>query len=153
MGCRKKLFSASMKKSLIWRTAENSRNNTWKIWQAFTGYRWRGSGSIHFCFLVKYKHDYLPLQRKSRRPLLNHSCSSGQRRFQNSRVRWNLTPTLHKYLVQKRFSQSISGHQETIARFQDLTVCLIRFRLWKCSIAPCWPNLYSFELKFYATLG
>jgi hypothetical protein len=33
------------------------------------------------------------------------------------------TPTLHKYLVQKRFARSISGHQETIAHFQDLTVC------------------------------
>jgi hypothetical protein len=28
-------------------------------------------------------------------------------------------PTLHKYLVQKRFARSISGHQETIAHFQD----------------------------------
>ena len=39
-----------------------------------------------------------------------------------------LTPTLHKYLVQKRFARFISGHQETIAHFQDLTVCAIRFR-------------------------
>jgi hypothetical protein len=38
------------------------------------------------------------------------------------------TLTLHKYLVQKRFARSISGHQETIAHFQDLTVCLIGFR-------------------------
>ncbi len=60
---------------------------------------------------------------------------------------------MQKYLVQKRFARSISGHQETIARFQDLTVCSIRFRPWKWSIVPCWPNLYRFELKFYATLG
>ncbi len=39
-----------------------------------------------------------------------------------------LTLTLQKYLVQKRFARSISGHQETIAHFQDLTVCSIRFR-------------------------
>jgi hypothetical protein len=38
------------------------------------------------------------------------------------------TLTLHKYLVQKCFARSISGHQEAIAHFQDLTVCLIRFR-------------------------
>ena len=38
------------------------------------------------------------------------------------------TLTLHKSLVQKRYAHSISGHQETIAHFQDLTVCLIRFR-------------------------
>ena len=37
------------------------------------------------------------------------------------------TLTLHKYLVQKRFARAISGHQETIAHFQDLTVCSIRF--------------------------
>ena len=37
------------------------------------------------------------------------------------------TLTLHKYLVQKRFARSISGHQETIDHFQDLTVCSIRF--------------------------
>ena len=37
--------------------------------------------------------------------------------------------TLQKYLVQKRFARSISGHQETIAHhFQDLIVCSIRFR-------------------------
>jgi len=60
---------------------------------------------------------------------------------------------LHKYLVQKRFARSISGHQETVAHFQDLTVCLIRFHPWKWSTAPCWPNLYRFELKFYATSG
>jgi len=41
------------------------------------------------------------------------------------------TLTLHKYLVQKRFARSISGHQETVAHFQDLTVCSIRFRPWK----------------------
>ena len=65
------------------------------------------------------------------------------------------TPKLHKYLVWKRFARSISGHQETIAHFQDLTVCSIRFRpgniqsrLWRD-----WTNLYRFELKFYATLG
>ena len=29
-------------------------------------------------------------------------------------------PTLHKYLVQKRYARSISGHQETIEHFQDL---------------------------------
>ena len=29
------------------------------------------------------------------------------------------TPTLHKYLVQKRFPRSISSHQETIVHFQD----------------------------------
>jgi hypothetical protein len=40
----------------------------------------------------------------------------------------NFTLTLQKYLVQKRFARSISGHQETIAHFQDLTVCSIRFR-------------------------
>ena len=40
----------------------------------------------------------------------------------------DFTPTLHKYLVQKRFARSISGHQETIEHFQDLTVCSIRFR-------------------------
>jgi hypothetical protein len=28
--------------------------------------------------------------------------------------------TLQKYLVQKRFTHSISGHQETIDHFQDL---------------------------------
>jgi MFS family permease len=38
------------------------------------------------------------------------------------------TLTLQKYLVQKRFARSISGHQETIDHFQDLTVCSIRFR-------------------------
>ena len=38
------------------------------------------------------------------------------------------TLTLQKYLVQKRFARSISGHQETIDHFQDLAVCLIRFR-------------------------
>ena len=38
------------------------------------------------------------------------------------------TLTLHKHLLQKRFARSISGHQETIAHFQDLTVCSIRFR-------------------------
>ena len=38
------------------------------------------------------------------------------------------TLTLHKYLVQKRFAHSISGHQETVTHFQDLTVCSIRFR-------------------------
>jgi hypothetical protein len=27
---------------------------------------------------------------------------------------------LHKYLVQKRFARSITGHQETIAHSQDL---------------------------------
>jgi hypothetical protein len=27
---------------------------------------------------------------------------------------------LHKYLIQKRFTRSISGHQETFAHFQDL---------------------------------
>ena len=39
-----------------------------------------------------------------------------------------LTLTLHKYLVQKRFARPISGHQETVAHLQDLTVCSIRFR-------------------------
>jgi len=39
-----------------------------------------------------------------------------------------LTLTLQKYLVQKRFARSISGHQEMVGHFQDLTVCLIRFR-------------------------
>jgi hypothetical protein len=38
-----------------------------------------------------------------------------------------LTLTLQKDLVQKRFARSISGHQETIDHFQDLTVCSIRF--------------------------
>jgi hypothetical protein len=38
------------------------------------------------------------------------------------------TLTLQKYLVQKRFARSISGHQETIDHFQDLNVCSIRFR-------------------------
>ena len=78
--------------------------------------------------------------------------------FQNNPVwhkcnLWMVTLTLQKHLVQKRFARSISGHQETIARFQDLTVCSIRFRPWKWPIIPCWPNLYRFELKFYATLG
>ena len=45
-----------------------------------------------------------------------------------SNMNTGLTPTLHKALVQKRFARSISGHQETIGRFQDLTVCSIRFR-------------------------
>ena len=40
----------------------------------------------------------------------------------------DLTLTLHKYLVQKRFARSISGHQKTVAHFQDLTVYPIRFR-------------------------
>jgi hypothetical protein len=31
---------------------------------------------------------------------------------------------LHKSLVQKRYSRSISGHQETLVHFQDLTVCV-----------------------------
>ena len=35
----------------------------------------------------------------------------------------HLTLTLQKYLVQKRFARSISGHQETLVHFQDLTVC------------------------------
>jgi len=39
-----------------------------------------------------------------------------------------LTLTFHKYLAQNRFARSIPGHQETFAHFQDLTVCLIRFR-------------------------
>ena len=30
---------------------------------------------------------------------------------------------LHKFLVQKSYSRSISGHQETLVHFQDLTVC------------------------------
>ena len=34
-----------------------------------------------------------------------------------------LTLTLHKSLVQKRYACSISGHQETLVHFQDLTVC------------------------------
>ena len=38
------------------------------------------------------------------------------------------TLTLQKYLVRKRFARSILGHQETVAHFQDLTVCVIRFR-------------------------
>jgi hypothetical protein len=38
-----------------------------------------------------------------------------------------LTLTLHKALVQKRYARSISGHQETLVHFQDLTVCLIPF--------------------------
>jgi hypothetical protein len=36
--------------------------------------------------------------------------------------------TLHKALAQNRYTRIISGHQETIAHFQDLTVCVIRFR-------------------------
>ncbi len=40
----------------------------------------------------------------------------------------NVTLTLHKYLAQNRFARSISGHQETFVHFQNLTVCLIRFR-------------------------
>ena len=46
------------------------------------------------------------------------------------------TLTLLKYLVQKRFARSISGHQETFVHFQDLTVCSIRFRPWKWPIPP-----------------
>ena len=38
------------------------------------------------------------------------------------------TLTLHKYLAQNRFARSISGHQEMFVHFQDLNVCLIRFR-------------------------
>ena len=60
---------------------------------------------------------------------------------------------LHKYLAQKRFARSLSGHQGTCAPFQDLTVCPIQFRPWKKATVPCWPNLYRFELKFYATLA
>ena len=37
------------------------------------------------------------------------------------------TLMLHTYLVQKRFTHSISDHQETFSPFQDLTVCSIRF--------------------------
>jgi hypothetical protein len=33
------------------------------------------------------------------------------------------TLALHKYLAQNRFARSISGHKETLAHFQDLTVC------------------------------
>ena len=38
------------------------------------------------------------------------------------------TPTLHKYLAQKRYARSISGHQGAFCHFQDLTVCSIHFR-------------------------
>ena len=38
-----------------------------------------------------------------------------------------VTPSLHKSLAQKRYVRSIKGHQETLCRFQDFTVCLIRF--------------------------
>jgi len=41
--------------------------------------------------------------------------------------RVSFTLPLHKYLVQKRFAHAISGHQETVAHFQDLTLCSIRF--------------------------
>ena len=37
------------------------------------------------------------------------------------------TLTLHKPSVQNRYTRSISGHQETLVHFQDLTVCSIRF--------------------------
>ena len=66
---------------------------------------------------------------------------------------YGFTLTLHKSLVQKRFARFISGHQGTSVHFQDLTVCSIRFRPWKCPTVPCWPNLNRFERKFYATLG
>jgi len=46
-----------------------------------------------------------------------------------------LTLTLHKPSIQKRYARSISGHQEALVYFQDLTVCLIRFHPWK------WPRL------------
>ena len=36
---------------------------------------------------------------------------------------YELTLTLHKSLVQKRYARSISGHQETLVHFHDLTVC------------------------------
>jgi len=65
----------------------------------------------------------------------------------------SLTLTLHKPSVQKRYARAISGYQETLAHFQDLTVCSIRFHPWKRPIVPCSPNLKRFELKFYATLG
>jgi len=34
------------------------------------------------------------------------------------------TLTLHKYLAQKRYARSISGHQETLVHFQDCVLCL-----------------------------
>jgi uncharacterized DUF497 family protein len=37
------------------------------------------------------------------------------------------TLTLHKSLAQNRYARSMSGHQETLFHFQDLTVCSIRF--------------------------
>ena len=41
-----------------------------------------------------------------------------------SRKRYTaFTLTLYKSLVQKRCARSISGHQETLVHFQDLTVC------------------------------
>jgi RNA-binding protein YhbY len=54
-------------------------------------------------------------------PALRLSTENALNRHELIKVKF--TPTLHKYLVQKRFARSISGHQETIAHFQDLTVC------------------------------
>jgi exosortase len=45
-------------------------------------------------------------------------------------------------LVQKRFAQSISGHQETIAHFQDLTVCLYAFVLENAQL-PLAGTIYT----------